>query len=211
MKTALVALIASFLIVYAPLEAHAQYGDATEVRLTFEPRAVYLAALDGTGGTHAGFEYAAALSVSLDGPFSFVARGRVSALADLSMPNGEFDDTVPCPSTGYALSLSFCSSDLDGRVPVGLELGVHWAERIRDGEGEWRLGGELLVSGSVDLNFYERVPTGGGLGGATNLLFEYVFANRWGLGLEVGGRVEAGVRGSPFGAATAGIRFAIEL
>lgn len=189
-------------------DAAARRTTESQLRLVIEPRALYLAALDDSGATHAGVELTTALYVPLHNAISFVARGRFGIMTDVSAPLGERDDTS---CTNGSWGFSPCFGDLDGRIPLGIELGVGWFERIVDGESYVLLGAELLLSGTANLSFYETVATSGGMGGAANLSADYILPCHLGIGAAVGGRIEGPIEGASFAAAHASLRLSFHL
>lgn len=167
-----------------------------EGAILFGPRAVYLASIDPAGGAFGGVELVLGGSISLGGPLSLVVRARVGSYATVRSPALELDDTA-CGGT-WGFSLCFGDMDMLG-LGVGGELGLRLEQRYATpdlGLG-FVLGGELLASGTGYLDMFEHVREGGGLGAMLVLSAELVVRDRWGVGLEVGGRAEAGFLGSP--------------
>jgi hypothetical protein len=98
---------------------------------------------------------------------------------------------------------------MDMRFPVGGEVGVRFDDVTLLGDAtQLVLGAELLVSGSAYLDSYEDSEVNpAALGGALALTLEFLFGERWGLGVVGGGRLEASLDGSAAWAALhAGLR-----
>lgn len=128
-------------------------------------------------------------------------RGRAASYLTLQSPAGELDDTA-CGGSGWGIS--FCSGDADWlAVAAGGELGLRLEHREWMGSVTLAVGGELTASGTGYLATFEHVREGGSVGGAALVFVDWLIRDRWGIGVEAGARIEAGI-GSPDRAAVHG-------
>jgi hypothetical protein len=189
---------------FVPASRAAAQTSETVLAITIEPRALYLSELRNGGGRHGGPELALGLRVPLDSSWAVVLRARAALAFDIESPAGEVHSASSCGD--YLVSLCI---DMDLRFPVGGEVGVRFDDVTLLGDAtQLVLGAELLVSGSAYLDSYEDSEVNpAALGGALALTLEFLFGERWGLGVVGGGRLEASLDGSAAWAALhAGLR-----